>query len=103
MVKMIDNKQFEAEVKNTPGVCLVDFFATWCAPCMMLAPTIEELSEEFSGSVKFFKIDIDTFPQLASEYKIMSIPTVILFKDGQPAGKIVGLRDKNDYIDLIEM
>ena len=103
MVKIIDNKQFETEVKNAPGVCLVDFFATWCGPCTMLAPTIEELSEEFSGSVKFFKIDIDKFPDLAMEYKIMSIPTVILFKDGQPTGKIVGLRDKADYIDLMEM
>ena len=103
MVKKIDNKQFEAEVKSSTGVCLVDFFATWCGPCTMLAPTLEELSEEFSGSVKFFKIDIDQYPDLATEYKIMSIPTVILFKDGVPAGKIVGLRDKGDYIDLIEM
>ena len=103
MVKKIDNKQFETEVKSSTGVCLVDFFATWCGPCTMLAPTLEELSKEFSGSVKFFKIDIDQYPDLAAEYKIMSIPTVILFKDGVPAGKIVGLRDKGDYIDLIEM
>ncbi len=103
MVKAIDYKQFETEVKNANGVCLVDFWAGWCGPCMMLAPTIEELSEEFSGSVKFFKVDIDKFPELAEEYKIMSIPTIMLFKDGKVSGKLVGLRDKSEYIDLIEM
>lgn len=102
MVKAIDKNEFEKEVLGEKGVCLVDFWATWCGPCMMLAPTIEELSEEFDGSVKFFKLDIDKYPEIAMDYKIMSIPTVMLFKDGEAAGKLVGLRDKSEYVEMIE-
>lgn len=101
MVKALDKKGFEDEVLKE-GVCLVDFWAAWCGPCKMLAPVIEELSNEFSGSVKFFKIDIDQYPELAMDYKIMSIPTVILFKDGVATNKLVGLRDKSEYAEMLE-
>ena len=100
-VKAINKTEFENEVINSGKTCIVDFWAGWCSPCMMLAPTIEELSEQFSD-IDFFKINIDEFPELAMEYKIMSIPTVMLFKNGEAKSKLVGLRDKSEYEEMIE-
>jgi thioredoxin 1 len=73
---------------------LVDFWAAWCGPCRMVAPLVEELAGEYEGKVTMVKIDVDDNPQIASKYGIMSIPTLLIFKDGAPVSNIVGFRPK---------
>jgi thioredoxin 1 len=72
------------------GLVMVDFWAVWCGPCRMIAPTVEELAKEYSGKVKVAKLNTDENPDIASRYKIMGIPTIIFFKDGQKVDQIVG-------------
>ena len=74
------------------GKTLVDFWATWCGPCRMLAPVIEELGEKYEGKVNICKVDVDAEPRIAARYGVMSIPTVIVFENGQETGKLVGVR-----------
>ncbi len=98
-MKIIDKKEFEETIKE--GVTLVDFFATWCGPCKMLGPVLEELSEEITD-VKFVKIDVDEEPELAGKFGIMSIPSVFLFKDGEVSGSFLGLQPKDKVKAFIE-
>lgn len=93
---------FEAEVLNSDIPVLVDFFATWCGPCQMIAPVISEIAEEYSGKVKVGKIDVDGDPSLAIKYGVASIPTLIIFKNGQVAEKLVGLRSKEAITKLLD-
>lgn len=83
------------------GKVLVDFYATWCGPCRMLAPVLEELSEEISD-VQIIKVDVDELPELARRFGIMSIPTIFYFKEGEVAKKVVGFQDKNSLKKMIE-
>ncbi|RKP47333.1 thioredoxin [Cohnella endophytica] len=76
------------------GVSLLDFWAPWCGPCKMQLPIVEELSEELKGTATIAKVNVDEEPELASQFGVMSIPTLILFKDGQPVDKLVGLQSK---------
>jgi thioredoxin 1 len=75
---------------------LVDFWAPWCGPCRMVAPIVEELAEEYDGQVSFLKLNTDDNPVTAAKYGIRSIPTLLVFKGGQPVGQIIGLRPKSD-------
>ena len=97
----ITNANFREEVLNSDIPVLVDFWATWCGPCRMLAPTIEELAHEYEGRVKVCKINVDEEPQLAAQFGIVSIPTVKVFRGGKVTGTLIGLRPKEDLIALI--
>jgi len=88
---------FEEEVLKSSQPVLVDFWAEWCMPCRMLAPTIEKLAKDYSGKVKVGKVDTDANREIAMKYRIDAIPTVILFKDGQAAQKFVGLKQEKDF------
>ena len=98
----LTKQTYDGEVVNSDIPVLVDFWAPWCGPCRMLAPVIEELAQEYVGKVKVCKVNVDEEGELASMNAIVSIPTVILFKDGKQVGKLVGANPFDDYADLIE-
>ncbi len=98
----VEDRSFETEVLKSSTPVLVDFWATWCGPCKMIAPSLEEISEEMAGTVKIAKLDIDSNQQSAMNYGVRSIPTMILFKDGQPAATLVGAQPKGKIADWIK-
>ena len=100
MIVTLTKDNFEAEVLRHKGTVLVDFWATWCGPCKMIAPFVEAIAQE-REDVKVGKIDVDTQPELAIRYKIMSIPTLLVFKDGQLAEKAIGLRSKEQIEGML--
>lgn len=102
MSQTFTNANFESEVLNHSGVVLVDFWASWCGPCQMVSPVIDELSEEYSGRLKVGKVNVDEEGELASNFAIVSIPTVIIFKNGKIAERLVGAYSKDSYEELIE-
>ena len=91
------DQNFEQEVLNSTQPVLVDFWAEWCMPCRMLAPTIEKIATDYVGKVKVGKVDTDANREISIKYGISAIPTVILFKNGQVAQKFVGLRQEKDF------
>ena len=94
-VTELTGKEFEAFTKK--GLVLIDFFADWCMPCIMMAPVLEELSAKFKGEIKFGKIDVDENSALAQKFKILSIPNFILFKDGKIEERFVGAMPEEDF------
>lgn len=101
MANIYTDKTFETEVKQEKGLVLVDFYADWCGPCKMMAPIIDSIADEYTGKIKVGKVNIDDYPNLAMEYKVLSIPTVILFKDGEKKDTIIGLVSKTEVEELI--
>ncbi len=91
MVQEINDEKFEKEVLKSELPVLVDFWAPWCGPCKMLTPVIEKLSESNNGKVKFCKVNVDEAPQSAGKYGIMSIPTLLFFKNGEKVDQIIGM------------
>ena len=90
----VDDSTFDQIVLQAKTPVLVDLWAPWCAPCRMVAPVVEELASEYEGKVSFAKLNVDQNPRTASRYGIMSIPTLLIFKDGKPVSNIVGFRPK---------
>ena len=90
----IDDSNFDQMVLQAKTPVLVDLWAPWCAPCRMVAPVVEELASEYDGRVSFAKLNVDQNPRTASRYGIMSIPTLLIFKEGKPISNIVGFRPK---------
>lgn len=101
MAKKVNSSEFKSEVLDHKGVVLVDFFATWCGPCKALTPIVDKLSEEMSGKVKIVKVDIDENSALATEYRVMSVPTMKLFKNGEVVETLVGLRLESELRDKL--
>lgn len=102
MAQAFTKANFEGEVLNYNGVVLVDFWASWCGPCKTVSPIIDELAEEYSGKLKIGKVNVDEESELASNFAIVSIPTVIVFKNGKIEERLVGAYSKDSYEDLIE-
>ena len=97
----LTNQNFEEEVLKSKLPVLVDFFATWCGPCKMLAPVIEDLAEKYEEKVKIGKVNVDDENELAMKYQIASIPTLVLFKDGKVVNIRVGLCSKSEIENMI--
>ena len=98
----LTDANFENEVLKSSQPVLVDFWAEWCGPCRLLAPTIEKIATDYAGKVKVGKVDTDVNRDIATKYRISAIPTVILFKDGQVAQTFVGLRKEADFKQAID-
>ncbi len=96
MVKQISENEFKESIKD--GKVVVDLFATWCGPCKMLSPILDEISEEIT-TTKFFKIDVDENEDIAREYNVMSIPTVLVFENGNLVNTIVGLKPREFLVE----
>ncbi|HEH2603267.1 TPA: thioredoxin [Staphylococcus aureus] len=99
IVKVTD-ADFDSKVES--GVQLVDFWATWCGPCKMIAPVLEELAADYEGKADILKLDVDKNPSTAAKYEVMSIPTLIVFKDGQPVDKVVGFQPKENLAEVLD-
>ena len=100
-IKHPTKDEFEL-ILNDNKVVFVDFWATWCGPCQMISPIIEQIADEYVEKMPVVKVDIDQNRELAEEYKIMSIPTVILFKDGKEVQRLVGAKSSAEYINEIK-
>ncbi len=100
-VVVLDSGNFQEEVLDTNVPVLVDFWASWCGPCKMIAPIIDQLADEFAGKAKIAKVNVDDNRDLASQYKVMSIPTMLVFKDGQVVNQAIGARPKGELEKMI--
>lgn len=98
----ISDQEFEREVLQAAVPVLVDFWAEWCAPCKAIGPVVEELSREYDGKLKVVKMNVDDNPGTPSKYQVMGIPTLILFKSGQPVDQVVGAVPKSRIVKVLQ-
>jgi thioredoxin 1 len=98
----VEDATWDAEVMKASELVMVDFWAVWCGPCQMVAPIIEELGKEYAGKVKVRKLNTDENPEVAGRYQVMSIPTILFFKNGQVVEKLVGARPKRQFKEMID-
>jgi thioredoxin 1 len=99
---VVTDASFQTDVEQMNGIMLVDFWATWCGPCKMIAPIVEQIASENEGKIKVGKLDVDANGQTAMKYGVMSIPTLILFKNGQPVERLVGYQPKERLMAKIK-
>lgn len=99
VINIVGKENLESEVKA--GVSIVDFYADWCGPCKMLSPVLEELAEELSGKAKVIKVNVDQNQELAAEYKVQGVPTIVVMKDGEVVERAVGFQPKAGLINLV--
>lgn len=97
----LNNENFSKEVKESSKVVLIDFYADWCGPCKMMSPIIDEIAKEVDDRVKICKLNVDESQNIAIEYNVMSIPTLIIFKNGIMVNNVVGLRQKQEILNII--
>ena len=100
-ITQLTDTNFNEEVKGSNEPVLVDFWAEWCGPCKMIAPILEEIATEQAGKIRIAKLNVDDAPQTAQQFQVMSIPTLILFKDGEIQKRVVGARGKGQLLEEI--
>ncbi|ULA62854.1 MAG: thioredoxin 1 [Nitrospira sp.] len=98
----VEDSTWDAEVMKSSDLVMVDFWAVWCGPCQMVAPIVDELSKEYAGKLKVLKLNTDENPEVAGRYQVMSIPTILFFKNGQVVEKLVGARPKRQFKETID-
>lgn len=98
----VDEASWDAQVTKSPGLVMVDFWAVWCGPCQMVAPIVEELANEYAGKLRVMKLNTDENPEVAGRYQIMSIPSILFFKDGKLVEKLIGARPKRQFKEVID-
>lgn len=99
-MRILNDQDFADEIKS--GLAFVDFFAEWCGPCKMIGPVLEQLAPEYEGKINFFKLDVDKAPTTAQNYGVMSVPTMILFKDGEIIEQMVGFKPADDLRNQLD-
>ncbi|MFC1925180.1 thioredoxin [Chloroflexota bacterium] len=99
---VVDEKSFDKILQESSLPMLVDFWAPWCPPCKAIAPIVEELAEEYSGKLNFAKLNVDDAPLIAPRYGVHSVPTLLIFKEGEPADQVVGLKTKEELKQVLE-
>jgi len=98
----VSDVDFAQEIEQHEGLAMVDFWATWCGPCQIVAPTVEQLAQEYAGRLKVAKLDVDRSPQTATKFRVRSIPSILFFKQGQLVDTVVGAVPKSQLTDRIE-
>lgn len=101
MAQVINSIEFRNLVEGAEGVAVVDFFATWCGPCKMLAPVFQEVGNELDGKAQFYKVDIDQSLDIARQFNVSTVPTIIVFKNGEPIERLVGFMPKENLLSKI--
>ena len=101
MSEVVSSSDFQSKVLDAHGPVLVDFLATWCGPCKMLAPTLDEVAAETAGKAAVYKLDIDQSPDIAQKYGVMSVPTLMVFENGQVKNQAVGVQPKQNILSMI--
>ena len=101
MSEVVTSSDFQSKVLDAKGPVLVDFFATWCGPCKMLAPTVDEIAVEQDGKAGVYKLDIDQSPDIAQRYGVMSVPTLSVFENGQVKNQAVGAQPKQNILSML--
>ena len=100
-VELISNQEFDEKVLKTEKTVLIDFFATWCGPCQMMAPVVEQIAREHP-EYQVYKVDTDQEPEVAKAFQVMSIPTIVVMKDGQVKSKAVGVQSASELLSMLE-
>lgn len=101
MAMVFTSENFETEVLKSEVPVLVDFYADWCGPCKMMGPVVEELAEEYEGRAKVGKLNVDNSDAIAAKYRVMTIPTIMVIKDGEVTDKFVGVQNKTKLMDAL--